>query len=220
MFVPRRLSQKTEAGRTAYGEAPKEAVQPQLPTCGGGDQSESDGLGGDHAAVEGQLRDALECEVALAIASVAALGGGSRVDSGHACPLCPFRRFAQVASLVKHLERAHAHERGCVASGTKQKRLVYALYDSDVLAGRDPMDLLCRSASAMRESVVPALPPHQNAIDKLVRLVLAEDGPEYRNAAWLGSSSLVRRVGNLYYTRGFANLLFREIMMAKGRLQL
>ena len=96
---------------------------------------------------------------------------------------------------------------------------MYALYDYDTLAGRDPMDLLSRSATLLRSTVVPALPANVNEINKQIRLVLTESGPEYRNVVTLGCGTLVRRVRNLYYTRGFANLLFREIMMTKGRLE-
>ena len=35
----------------------------------------------------------------------------------------------------------------------------------------------------------------------------------------LGTTIIVRRVGSMLYTRGFANLLLREMTMAKGRLQ-
>ena len=87
------------------------------------------------------------------------------------------------------------------------------------LSGRPPLDTLSRSASLLRSSVVPALSGDNFAIDRDIRLVLTRAGPTYMNVAALGASTWVRRVGNLYYTRCFANLLWREMCMAKGRLQ-
>ena len=39
------------------------------------------------------------------------------------------------------------------------------------------------------------------------------------NVAALGTTVRARRVGNLYYTRCFANVFLREMALAKGRLQ-
>ena len=71
----------------------------------------------------------------------------------------------------------------------------------------------------MRSTIKPGLSSKVNNINKFVRLVLTETGPQYHNAVTVGSDVPVRRVGNLFYTKGFANLLFRELMMTKGRLE-
>ena len=66
-------------------------------------------------------------------------------------------------------------------------------------------------------------PPYRiqdrTSIDKVIRLVLTEKGPVYVNKDAVGTTILVRRVGNMLYTCGFANLLLREMTMSKGRLQ-
>ena len=175
------------------------------------------------------LLDALQSEVESETASVLAssLGrpagaAGERVP----CPFCPFRRFAKGNAVVRHLQKAHTREKQFVCSGRKQRKIVVALHDSGALSGRPPLDTLSRSAALLRSSVVPALPDDKTAIDRDIRLVLTGAGPVYTgagpvymNVAALGTSTWVRRVGNLYYTRCFANVLWREMCMAKGRLQ-
>ena len=166
------------------------------------------------------LLDALQCEVAHETATVSAnLVGEEDGSRGLACSLCPFRRLPTRAGLLSHLSKSHKMSNHFVCSGKKQKRLLVALHDADMLAGREPMDLLARSAALLRSSVEPALPSHAQRIDGLIRMVLTEHGPKYVNLEEIGRSVVVRRVGNLYYTMGFANLLYREIMMSKGRLQ-
>ena len=178
---------------------------------------------GDESVVDvpGRLLAALRSEVEVQRASVLAASLRRSADVARervACPLCPFRTFASGTSVKRHLEAAHTQTRGFVSSGRKQRKVVVALYDSDVLAGREPLDLLSRSADILRSSIVPPLPETKTAIDRQIRLVLTAAGPVYMRAAALGTTIHVRRVGNLYYTCCFANVLLRELVMAKGRL--
>ena len=177
----------------------------------------------DEAAVSvsDALLSCLKLETTLETTSVIAASlasSSSKASERIACPLCPFRCFASGVSALRHLEQCHTEINSFVCSGQKQRRVVVALYDNDMLAGRVPADLLARSASILRSSIVPPLLTTRTSIDRDIRLVLTAGGPVYANAASLGSTMSVRRVGNLHYSRCFANLLLRELTMAKGRL--
>ena len=222
-MAKRRLTGKTLAALTPY---PTSSAPPQrededavLPCRSDNVLLESRGSNDDVVDVRGVLLDALRCEVALEVASASAGLNSAAHGQAFPCPRCPFHRMARETSLVTHLQKSHNEGNQFVASGTKQKRLAVALFDADMLAGREPMDLLARSASLLRDTVAPPLPSCTTRIDKSIRLMLTARGPEYVNAQVLGNNVLVRRVANLYYTRDFANLLFREMMMSKGRLQ-
>ena len=164
------------------------------------------------------LQSEVESETASVMASSLACPAGA-AEERVPCPFCPFRRFANGNAVVRHLQKAHTRQKQFVCSGRKQRKIVVALHDSGALSGRPPLDTLSRSAALLRTSVVPALPDVATAIDRHIRLVLTGTGPVYMNVAALGTSTWVRRVGNLYYTRCFANVLWREMCMAKGRLQ-
>ena len=114
--------------------------------------------------------------------------------------------------MKEHLQRHHSGLPNFVCSGTKQFKIVMAIYDADRIAGRCPMELLARSASLMRESICPALSPTVNYIDKDIRLLLTACGPKYVNAFALGDALPARRVGYLFYDRSFANLFFKELV--------
>ena len=141
-------------------------------------------------------------------------GRGERI----ACSLCPFRCFTSRVAAWRHIDQNHGKSKCFVCSGQKQRKVIQAMYDNDRLAGRDSMDLLARSARFLRTSIVPPLSKYKTTVDRDIRLVLTADGPVYANAAALGVTMLVRRVRNLFYSRCFANLLFRELVMSKGRL--
>lgn len=88
-----------------------------------------------------------------------------------------------------------------------------------MIAGARHGKYLLRSAQVLQEQVQPPLPSSVNWIDKSIRLVLDSTGPRYVNVTVLGHSLVARRVGNIYYTRPFAEQLFQEIVLhhAKAR---
>ena len=140
--------------------------------------------------------------------------------AGGVCPLCPFRRFLRGDRLLRHVELHHVARCQFVCSGTKQMRVVAALYDNDVLTGRELRSrYLERSASIIARSVVPPLSGAQNRIDKLVRLCLEDDGPHLRNAQFVTGSDEYRRARNLYHTRGFAEALRSDVLMHGTKVQ-
>ena len=56
-------------------------------------------------------------------------------------------------------------------------------------------------------------------MDRYIRLVLTETGPMFQNIAGVGDRNL-RRVRNLYMTRGFADLVYQEALLCNGKCKL
>ncbi len=56
-------------------------------------------------------------------------------------------------------------------------------------------------------------------IDKLLRVVFDHDGIKFVNADYAINDEIVRRVGNLFYTRRFAELLLREVLIYNGKMK-
>jgi hypothetical protein len=102
-------------------------------------------------------------------------------------------------------------------SGTKQLKVIIALYDNDVLLRQSPCKLLHRSAQLLREHVVPALNSAHNEIDRNIRMILDDKVVKFVNAESLKAMSL-RRVGNLLYTQSFAEMLFQEIIVCNCKI--
>ena len=95
-----------------------------------------------------------------------------------------------------------------------------ALHDHDCYEGMEAGQYLERSASAMRASIVSGVPVAHNNIDKHIRLVLTDKGPEYWSLSKLkGGSVPCRRVGNLYYTHKFGEIVFKEMLMNRSKVK-
>lgn len=136
-----------------------------------------------------------------------------QTNAQYDCPLCPFRAFPRRQKLTAHLSRHHCARRQYVCSGTKQMRVIIALWDDDQTAGRRSDDYLARSATLIANSVQPKLTHHQNFIDKKIRLVLTGAGPVYYNLQIVDESRDLRRVGNIYYNHEFAEMLKTEALV-------
>jgi hypothetical protein len=67
--------------------------------------------------------------------------------------------------------------------------------------------------------VQPALSNTVNDIDKHVRLVFTDSGPAYRSILEVEAALDLRRVCNLYYTQGFAEMLRAEILVYYARVK-
>jgi len=139
------------------------------------------------------------------------------------CLLCPFRAFGKgghrLRRLAQHLKGYHDRVHQFCCSGTKQLKVVIALHDADRFFRRDSTDLLKRSAELLRQTIVPPLSSKVNVIDRDIRLVFTSIGPKYMNACALGDQVCVRRVGNLYYTKEFGEILYRESMLHDSKVR-
>ena len=129
------------------------------------------------------------------------------------CPFCPFRS----SRLNKHVRQYHTAAQQYVASGAKQLKLCCALYDQDQTLGVATGQYLARSAEILRSTVQPGLPKTINEVDREIRLVLTGTGPEFWMLSSLSRSNAIRRVRNLYYTKDFADLVFREMLLCHGK---
>ncbi len=160
------------------------------------------------------LLGALQSEVQEALDSVD--------DSYRKCPLCPFRAFDRASRLAGHISKYHTSDVNFCPGGSKQFRLLLALWDSDSASGKEVSnDYLSRSAELLRATVVPNLPATSmgSRADKALRLVFQGDGPVYVNVAKVSTGTpKVRRVGNFYYDCDFALLLLRSSVLAAGSL--
>lgn len=132
------------------------------------------------------------------------------------CPMCPFRSFQKASRVRSHIRAYHTRDRQFVCSGTKQLKVVSAIFDNDQLRGIPGKNYLQRSAGIMSASI-GAAPMKGNDLDRWVRLVLTENGPLYRSLEDIGSDMQVRRVRNLYYTSGFADMVYREFILNHGK---
>ena len=136
-----------------------------------------------------------------------------RYEGRRQCPLCPFRSFTELRWLKTHIAKHHVKQNQYVCSGTKQVKVILALYDHAASSQSTRADLLQESAAILRQTVQPPLQSNHNSIDKQIRLIFDATGPKYVNISNIGNTLQVRRVRNLYYTHSFADLLLREMVL-------
>eukprot|EP00435_Cladocopium_sp_Y103_P008302 s3962_g2.t1 len=158
------------------------------------------------------LKDSLAEEVASFLQEVSN-DDIRKIDAMFRCPFCPFRAFKRLPQLRDHVAVHHCHRKQYVCSGTKQLRIILALYDADCMLRQKELEYLHRSACLLRQQVWPELSAARTSIDKEIRLLLTSSGPKYCNKAAIGTDIIARRVLNLYYDRGFAEVLYRELLI-------
>ena len=139
------------------------------------------------------------------------------VQGRHQCRACPFRSFKERRRQRTHIQKYHTREKQYVPFGTKQLKVVLALYDHAASSQSSPVDFLQKSAAIIRASVKPPLASSLTLIDKHIRLVFDADGPRYVNKSTLHDEMQVRRVRNQYYTKAFADLLMREAVLCHAQ---
>lgn len=137
------------------------------------------------------------------------------------CPLCPWRCFNRPYRTLDHVREYHSSRVQYVCSGTKQLKVITILWDFDARKrGTVRKSYLRRSAELLRESVLPGLSGSTNEIDRYVRLVFTQNGPEYVNVdSLIKKEDSYRRVRNLYYNKGFAEILRSEILMCNAKVR-
>ena len=135
------------------------------------------------------------------------------------CALCPFRAFNRLDQLNSHIRGHHTSKRQYVCSGTKQMRVIIALWDNDQLTGRDNTRYLERSAVLLADTIGPGFDSRQNSVDKRIRLVLTGSGPVYFSCKHVDDSTDCRRVGNVYYNREFAEVLKAEVLVHNCKIR-
>ena len=93
------------------------------------------------------------------------------------------------------------------------------MHDQNCFSGDTDKNFISRSAAIMRSTIKPALSGNNNSIDREIRLVLTRDGPEYRNVDTIIKTRDCRRLRNLYYTHGFAELVRTETLLSRIRMR-
>ena len=154
------------------------------------------------------LLDMMQTEVEEACALLKSTAGQTFQPT--TCPCCPWRRFDKRAHLMQHLQFQHVTNKRFCPSGTKQLRIAASIYDQDALRGKvmEP-NFLSRSAAITRADALPPIPTKYVFVDKTVRYVFTETGPIIMALHTIKSRSDLRRLGNLYYNRGFARLFLK-----------
>ena len=144
-----------------------------------------------------------------------------KCNNAHRCELCPFRCFSgkHPEHLLTHMIKHHTQRNQYCCSGTKQIKVIIALYDSDQFARSTSSTYIRRSADIIRNSVRPPLNSAHNEVDRHIRLVFTVDGPVYMNVDSLTNLVAVRRTGNLHYTHEFAEILFREALLNNAKMK-
>ena len=109
---------------------------------------------------------------------------------------------------MKHLQNQHTEAKRLCPAGTKQLRVVAALYDHDCLHDRTPQPtFLARASELLRKTVKGNMPRNRSFIDKSLRCVFHSHGPEFVNIRSITKATATGlcRVGNLFYDHGFAD---------------
>ena len=119
-----------------------------------------------------------------------------------------------------HLARHHGAERRFECSGTEQLRAVMALHQCDLFRSRRPADHLARSAELIRCSVGPVSCTSRLRVDREYRVLLTASGPRFVCKDISVGAVAARRVGNVFYDRGFADVSLRHLMQTRGRMQM
>ena len=105
--------------------------------------------------------------------------------------------------------------------GARQLKVLAALFEDDCLSGRVRTSYLQDSASIIRG----CFPEHALATrtdrttDRDLCFLLDSTGPTFFYNGGEDNRRDVRRVGNVYYTRGFANLFLEFALTEHGRLR-
>ena len=127
--------------------------------------------------------------------------------------------------MLDHVRRFHgggvvppSSLRAFVAGGTKQLKLVKALFDLDRCRGEVRGCYLQRSAALLRKWVHPPLPKLSNILDDGIAFFLGGAGPKYINAEAAARGAGIRRVGHTYYDDAFAEWFLQSAIVAFGRM--
>ncbi len=140
--------------------------------------------------------------------------------SSFRCPFCPFRKFSRGCRVMEHIRKYHQKKRQFCCSGTKQLRVVQALFDDDQLKGLATKPRYLRRSAAVLRNSLGSMNHAVNHLDRAVRLVLTEKGPVYKPVSALTTEgSPYRRARNLFYTHGFADHLFQEMLVCHAKMK-
>lgn len=172
----------------------------------------------DEITIRQDVLDAMGSEVEDYFQKITQARVSGKCGRSYRCMLCPFRSFSRSSDLQSHVRDEHIRSCHFAPTSRKQLNIAQALFDDSQIRGGQRGNLVRQSAELMRECVIPAISGARGNIDRQVVLLLDDSGPRYINA----SSAIdmpVRRVGNTYLTREFADLVLQEALVHHGRIR-
>jgi hypothetical protein len=153
------------------------------------------------------------------------------------CKFCLFTCFRRskggLSSYMQHLHSSHVPSPislpigesafyqllSKTKGGSKQLKLIKALFDVHTLRGRIRQDYFEHTTHLINDTLsADQLPNRHKQYGRLLRLVLTHDGPHYITCTPSQTDGL-RRVGYFYYTERFATMFVQESMRNHGRLK-
>ena len=167
----------------------------------------------------GTLKSILQKEVALFLVELSPDNICHGVGADVPCAFCPWLHVKNSkGGLYWHVLHHHCAERHFVCSGTKQLRAIMSMFQCDLYRGRHQANYLTRSAALIRSSVGALSCTHRLHVDDEFRLLLSGSGPCFIGKEARTGTLPVRRVGNMYYDREFAEIVLRYLLQSGSRL--
>ena len=157
-----------------------------------------------------ELTAMLHCEVMSAFSDFS--GGIGRGDEGP-----PWRALSCHSRLLDHIRKKHTDLVKFVCNGTKQLKVIMSMYSLDSFTGRHPGHYLQRSSDLIRVSASLGGSATHNSIDRILCVVLTGNGPTMVHTSTLGAVHKVRRVGNVLFTRCYAEVFLRLVLLNDSR---
>ena len=152
----------------------------------------------------GALREHLQKEIALVRVQLGPTESAHGFGDTVSYPFSPWLQLTnRKECLYMHLVRHHGPERRFICSGTKQPRVVMALHAELVRCSVGPLSCTRRLRNG-REYRVP----------------LTASGPKFVCKDVGSGAVAARRVGKVFYDRGFADVFFRHLMQTGGRMHM
>ena len=155
----------------------------------------------------------LHCEVMSAFSDFS-VGRTSK-----AMPSLSLASFVITPPVADHIRNKHTDRVKFVCSGTKQMKVIMSMYSLDSFTGRHPGNYLQRSSDLIRVSASSGGSATDNSIDRILRVVLTSTGPTVVQKSTLCAVHKVRRVGNVLFTRCFAEVFLRLMLLNDSRLR-
>lgn len=183
--------------------------------------------------VEADLHRILAAEVALTVSCASAHTSRgqpaprSQSQNPVTCPLCPCKTFKNNyharGRRLTHLRRKRTRDAKAgpfLASCRLQWKLIRALLDCRRMSGKEHRRLLSPSAAALQKAVLGSNITAKNTdIDRHVRVVLCGQGPVLPPVNSVLFTDARRLSEIISYTRVFATMVLRQLLLARGRLR-
>ena len=120
--------------------------------------------------------------------------------------------------LLNHIHKKHTDRVKFVCSGAKQLKVTIFMDSPDSFTGRHPGNHLQRSFDLIQMSSRLGGSGTDNSLDRILPTVFMGKGPSMVHQSTLCVLHKVRRVGNILFTRCFAEVFLRLMLLNDSRL--